>query len=290
MRRLLIITATVAACGTPPPPEPPITVYAAASLARPLRVIADSFRLETRIPVQVELGGSLELSRRVTELGATPDVLLLADDEVIAALMPAHADWYARFATSTLVIAYRRQSGPDSLSTDNWWEVLSRDGVTVGRADSALAPAGRHALGVLRRAEGYYGRPGLSARLLSRSPIRLVRPNASELAALLEAGEVDYILDYESVARQYGFSYVPLPADFAPRVLYGATVPRAAPRQAAGVRFVAYLLGARGERLLRAAQVEVLRVPVVLGRNVPDEISAVGRVMARMESSDDASR
>lgn len=255
-------------------------MHAAASLARPLRVLADSFRVATGIPLRVELGGSMELSRRTTDLGAPPDVLLLADDEVIAALMPAHIDWYVRFATSRLVVAHGPRSvGADTITTENWWRVLSRPGTRIGRADSAIAPAGRHALAVMRRTEAYYDAAGLTPRLLANSGPRLVRPNATELAALLEAGEVDYILEYESVARQFGFGYTRLPGDLAPAVLYGATVPRASQRQDDAVRFVAWLLGDAGVRILRDQYVDVLRVPVALGRGIPPEVSAQGRTV-----------
>lgn len=273
------------ACADPaPPPKPPITVHAAASLARPLRVLADSFRVVSGVPLRLEFGGSMELARRTTDLASPPDVLLLADDDVVAALMPAHIEWYVRFATSRLVVAHTaRSAGADSLTTDSWWRVLSAEGVTIGRADSAIAPAGRHALALLRRAETYYEQPGLQARLLARSTQPLVRPNATELAALLDAGQVDYIIEYESVARQFGFRYVVLPADLAPSVLYGAAVPRASTRRDDGVAFIAFLLGERGTRIMHDADVDVLRTPVTLGRNVPQEVAALSRTVVSRE-------
>lgn len=281
MHRAFLAVLALAACAdTAPSPKPPITLHAAASLARPLRVLADSFRVTTGIPLRLEFGGSMELARRTTDLSSAPDVMMLADDDVIAALLPGHVEWYVRFATSRLVVAYTpRSARADSISTDNWWRVLSAEGVTVGRADSAIAPAGRHALGLLRRAEAYYQQPGLTSRLLARSTQRLVRPNATELAALLEAGEVDYVIDYESVARQFGFRYVTLPADLAPAVLYGVAVPRASTRRADAVQLVAFLLGDRGNRIMRDADVDMLRTPVTLGRNVPPEISSLTRTV-----------
>lgn len=282
MRRVLLLALSATACGEArEPARPPITVYAAASLARPLAAVASRFTETTRIPVRRELAGSLELSRKVSDLGAVPDVLLLADDDVIASLMPARIDWYVRFATSRLVIAFAQRSPlADSLTADNWWRVLARDGVSIGRADSAIAPAGRHALSLLRRAEGYYREPGLTGRLLARSAQRYVRSNAAELAALLEAGEVDAILEYQSVAEQYGFRYVRLPADLAPAVLYGAAVHRESPAADAATEFVAFLLGDEGARIMREGDMDVLRIPVVVGRDVPPEISALARRIA----------
>lgn len=258
----------------PEPPRDPITVFAAASLARPLKILADSFQRRTRIPTRAELGGSMEQSRKITELGRTPDVLMLVDDETIAALMPAHLDWYVRFATNRLVVAYTgRSKHGDSITGDNWWRVLTRRDVSIGRADPNIAPAGKGALALLRRAETYYQRTGLAQQLLARAGTKYVRPNATELAALLETGEVDYILDYESVARQYGFRFVSLPADLVDVVLYGISVPRAAVNFSGGVAFAAFVLSDQGKRILRDAHVTMLSVPVAVGSAVPPEVS-----------------
>lgn len=285
MRRAILLLVSVWACGAEPPREP-ITLYAAASLARPVRAMGDAFLDETGIPVRLETGGSMELARRLTDLGASPDVLLLADDDVTASLMPGHIDWYVRFATSRLVLAYTpRSRHADSITAENWRAVLARDGVTIGRADSAIAPAGRHALSVLRRAGDYYREPGLGARLMANATERTVRPNAAELAVLLQSGEVDYILEYESVAKQYGFHYVRLPADLSPAVLYSVSIPRATARHDAAVAFVAHLLGNDGRRFLREASMETLRVPVAMGANLPAGIEALVRTMASAEGA-----
>jgi molybdate/tungstate transport system substrate-binding protein len=267
--------------GRPDPPPEPITIFAAASLARPLQALTTAFQDETDVPALVELGGSIEQSRKLTDLGRTPDVLLLVDDEVIAALMPAHLDWYVRFATNRVVVAYTdRSAHADSISLDNWYRLLVRDDVRVGRADATLSPAGRHALALLQRAEGFYGLPHLSERVLERSTLKYVRPNAAELAVLLETGEVDYVLEYESVARQYGFRFLALPTELSLPILYGVSVPRQATHATAAVRFVASLLSDDGKQILRDAHVNVLRVPIALGTNVPTEITEVVRTLA----------
>jgi len=264
-----------------PKPRPPITVFAAASLARPLKVLADSFQRRTGGLAHVELGGSLEQTRKITELGRVPDVLLLIDEDVIAALMPAHLDWYVRFATNRLVVAYTpRSNHADSITVENWWKVLARRDVTVGRADPEVAPVGRQALSLIRRAESYYKQRRLADHIMERASLKYVRPNATELAALLETGEVDYIIDYESVARQYGFEFVALPEDLAIAVLYTVSVPRQATHFQGGVDFVAFLLSDEGKAILREAQLNVLSMPVAVGSGVPIEISEIVRTVS----------
>lgn len=280
---MLASTLLAVACGDGrrEPPPPPITIFAAASLARPLRAVADTFLQRTRIPAQIEFGGSLDQARKITDLARIPDVLMLVDDEIMASLLPSYHDWYVRFATGRIVVAYTPKSRlADSITGDNWWRTLARDSVRVGRADPATAPAGRHALSVLNRAEGAYGEADLAERVLARSPAQFVRPTATELAALLETGEVDYILEYEAVAQQYGFRYLTLPAEVSPAILYGVTVPRAASHGDAAIRFVAYVLSHEGRDIMRASSVTLLPVPVAIGTNVPSEISEIVRTLA----------
>jgi len=249
-------------------------VFAAASLARPLTAIVDTFTKHGGVAVLRELGGSLEHSRKITDLGRVPDVLMLVDDNVIAALLPTHLDWYVRFATNKLGIAYTAKSKfADSIKTDNWYRILSKKSVAVGRADPDVAPAGKLALGLVKRAESYYKQPHLTDTLLSRALLKYVRPNASELAALLETGEVDYIIDYESLARQFGFRFIALPEDLMPPVLYSVSVPKHATHVNDANAFVAFLLSEDGKQLLRDANVNVLPVPVAIGTNLPPTIS-----------------
>jgi len=262
-------------------PKSPITVFAAASLARSLAALADTLQRREGIVVERELGGSIEHARKITELGRVPDALMLVDDDVIAALLPTHLEWYVRFATNRVVLAYLPRSRfADSVTAENWWRFVRRPGVRLGRADPASAPAGRHALTVLRRASSYYRQPDLTDSLLARASLKYVRPNATELAALLEAGEVDYVLDYESVARQYGFDFIALPDDLAVAVVYGISVPRQATHPVEAVEFVALVLSADGRRILRDGNVNVLPVPVAIGTNIPAKITQLVRTVA----------
>jgi len=276
-----------------------VVVFTAASLAVPIRAALDSFARRTGTVVLQENGASLELARRITELHRVPDVLALADEEVFPRLLvPRAASWYARFARNRMVLAYTdRSANAARVSAANWYRVLLRPDVRVGRSDPTLAPVGYRTLAVYELAERYYHAPGLAARLRARTPPALIRPNASDLVALLQAGELDYIVDYESLARASHLRYLRLPMDIdlgdpsraaqyarvtvrVPRrmdtvtyagapIVYGIGVPRAAPHPAAGARFVAFLLGAEGRALLAAHAVDVLRQPEFIGDSVP---------------------
>ena len=91
-----------------------------------------------------------------------------------------------------MVVAYTSRSRYASeISAGNWRSVLLRPDVLVGRTDPVLAPAGYRALLTYQLAESFYHEPGLAHRLEERTPPRLMRGNAAELAALLAAGELD---------------------------------------------------------------------------------------------------
>ena len=269
-----------------------VVVYVAASLARPMRAIADSLLRKQNATVLLESGGSLEHARKVTELGRVPDVLVLADHEVFPQLlMPEHVESYVPFARNRMVIAYTSRSRfADEITSANWRAILQRPGVEVGRPDPDRAPAGYRTLLLLGLAEAHYRDAQLGARLLGRSPPRNIRGNAAELAGLLELGELDYIFEYESLARSHAFKFVTLPREIDlsdprlaqhyatvsvrvagrnPRdsvrfvgapILYGVAVPRDAPRPAAAARFVDFLLG-DGKGVLRAAYVDMMDAP-----------------------------
>jgi molybdate/tungstate transport system substrate-binding protein len=302
---LSLVCCLVGATGTVPAVQhqDTVVVYAAASLAAPIKAALDTFARRTGIVVMEEHGGSLELARRITELKRVPDVIALADQEVFTdLLMPAYVSWYIRFARNRMVVAYTgRSRGAARVNAQNWWKVLLRPDVLVGRSDPEIAPAGYRALLTYRLAESYYRQPGLAARLSARTPPTLMRGNATELAALLEAGELDYIVDYESLARSRRLRFVQLPAPIdlgdsrrtaayaeatvrvkrgkdsvtmagAP-ILYGISRPLGAPHPEWGGRFIAFLLSVDGRAILRRFNVDALDRPEPVGGRLPAGIA-----------------
>ena len=285
--------------------ERTLVVFNAGSLARPIRAALDSFARRADVTVEQESAGSLETARKLTELGHVPDLVALADAEVFPQLlMPAHTSWYVAFARNRMVIAYTpRSRAASEVTSDNWWRVLPRPGVEVGRADPNLDPNGYRTLLTLQLAERFYRQPGLAARLLAAAPARNVRPKEADLVALLQAGELDYIWSYESLAQAAGLSYLTLPhqidlgtpADSAyyasasvkvrgrtPRdtvlfrgqpIVYAFSVPRHAPHPKLAERFAAFLLSADGKAALRAARLDVLDQPVAVGQGAPPGVT-----------------
>ena len=274
-----------------------IVVYNAGSLALPLRAALDSFAARERVTVEQENAGSLETARKLTELGKIPDILAVADYEVSPLLLiPSHATWYAKFARNRMVLAYEdRSRGASEIDTNNWWQIVTRPGVQVGRADPSLDPNGYRTLLVWQLAERFYKQPGLAGRLLASAPPRNVRPKEADLVGLLQAGEFDYIWSYESIAQGVGAKYVALPqeidlsapddsAEYAvasvrvagrtPRdsitmrgqpIVYAFTIPTRAPHPQIAAKFAEYLESAEGKRVMRSAKLDVLDTFQVVG-------------------------
>ncbi|MDB4915340.1 MAG: extracellular solute-binding protein family 1 [Gemmatimonadetes bacterium] len=284
-----------------------LVVFEAASLAAPMHAVLDSFARRSAVVIQEERGPSLELARRITELHRVPDVIALADQEVFPELLiPAAATWYASFARNRMVIAYTENSHhAKEMTADNWREILLRNDVLLGRTDPALAPAGYRALLVYELAERHYRDVGLAKRLTAQTTPKLIRGNAAELAALLSAGELDYIVDYESLAHAQHFQVIRLPADVdlgdaaqaamyatasvrVPRgkdsvtrhgapILYGVSIPRGAAHSAIASKFLAFLLGPDGRAILRRQNIDALDTPIIAGDSVPRALRADSR-------------
>jgi molybdate/tungstate transport system substrate-binding protein len=267
-------------------PAGPLVVFNAGSLAQPFRELLRAFRAKHPevVPAQ-ENSGSVEAARKLTELGKIPDVLGVADYNVIPALLvPAHASWYVTFARNAMVLAYAPGSpGAKEISGQNWWRVLLRPGVRTGRSDPALDPNGYRVLMVAQLAERHYREPGLAARLVAAMPNRFMRPKEADLTALLEAGELDYIWTYRSIAETNRLAYVSLPREVdlsdpalanlygavsvrvpgsrraAPDsiefrgepILYALTIPLAAPHPGTAAAFTRFLLSPEGSAILR---------------------------------------
>ncbi len=303
---MLALTGALSACERA---QPTLAVFNAAALGPPLRDALSAFAGEpVRLRIAQENAPSLEAVRKMTELGQTPDVLAIADEALFPALVvPAHAKWYVRFGTNALVLAYGpRARFAEEITTANWWRILQRPGVQVGRSDLRVDPSGYRADMVMQLAEAFYGEPGLTARLRTTIPERNVRRAEADLSAHLEAGELDYGWTYENLAIAHKLKYVKLPPEidlsqpaFAaryatasvtipgpdgqpPLVLRGApivfvlTVPDHAAQPALALEFVRYLLSPPGAAVLRRSGFSALVTPEFVGE-VPPALRLLSR-------------
>jgi molybdate/tungstate transport system substrate-binding protein len=229
----------------------PLVVFAAGSLIIPFGNVEGAFESKyPNIDVQTEYHGSIQVMRHVTELHEEIDVVATADASLIPMLMYAssvpetgepYADWFIRFASNHLALAYSPESKyADEINVSNWTEVLARPDVKVGFADPRFDASGYRTLMAYALSEimdarydqfapmfdGQFTFPITIFRgdefttitvpeiLETKSDAHIVLRGASiQLIALLESGDLDYAFEYESVIQQHGLSMLQLPVE-----------------------------------------------------------------------------
>ena len=228
----------------------PVVVFAAGSLIIPFANLEKAFESKyPNIDVQAQYHGSIQVIRHATELHEPIDVVATADASLLPMLMyttnnpdtgQPYADWYIRFASNHLSIAYNADSiYASEINADNWFEILTRPDVKVGLADPRFDAVGYRALMVFALAGDYYRHPtsftdmfkgqfsfplGIFTNdnlttitvpeiLETKKNSHIILRGASiELIALLESGDLDYAFEYESVINQHKLKMVALPA------------------------------------------------------------------------------
>ena len=260
-----------------------LTIFHAGSLSVPFREVSALF--EQRHPgvtVKPEAAGSRDCARKISDLGRSCDVFGSADYQVVEnLLMPEHVDFNIRFATNEMAIVYTQKSNrADEISSANWYKILLDDDVIFGRSDPNSDPCGYRTVMVFQLAEKHYGAPGLATGLAQKHGDRYIRPKETDLLALLEAGEIDYLFIYRSVGQQHGLEVLRLPdeinlrsaeladlyssatvavtgqrpGEFITRsggpIVYSVTIPNSAQNQELAEVYVALLLSAEGQAIM----------------------------------------
>ena len=287
-----------------------VVVFHAASLAQVLKKVSDAFvSAHPQYSVRLEVSGSQTAARKVAELKMRADVVAVADAAVIdRILVPEHAAWNLHFSANEIVLAHQAHSRhTDAITSANWTRILLEPGVRLGCVDPDLAPIGyrtRHVwqLAGMQQARET-GQAQLDQRLSERCAREHVMPDEGKLVALLAARAVDYIFVYRSTAHEQRLKLTALPESMnlgskalaseyaraavevqmsreAPKVrmlgapiLYGLTVPHAAPNPAGARQFIDFLLAQPGQKILRRSGFSPLPAADRQGAGVPPEFS-----------------
>jgi molybdate/tungstate transport system substrate-binding protein len=194
-------------------PAGTLTIYLAGSLTEPLKTMIKEFNAQyPAVTFVTKAGGSTKMARLIAEGGEAADIMASADYVVIdKTLIPKFAAWNARFASNQIVLCYTETSKMrDTISPQNWYEILQTKGVAWGHTDPNLDPCGYRSLMTLQLAEKFHGKPGLYDAAIANRAAENVFANAKDLVARLKDGTLDYVFEYLSVAVQHGLDYVPL--------------------------------------------------------------------------------
>jgi len=263
-----------------------LIIFHAGSLTLPFKKIIDGFEKENPgVKVFKEIAGSRACARKITELNKECDIMASADYTVIDNLLiPDYADWNIKFASNEMAIVYTEHSRmAKEINKKNWYNILLNDAVSIGRSDPNSDPCGYRAVLTMKLTEVYYNQIGLAEKLIEKDKEN-IRPKETDLIALLETGELDFIFLYKSVAVQHGLKYLTLPIEvnlkgseldeyyrqvsveisgkkpgetitqYGRSMLYGFTIPNNSPNPELAVKFAEYLLDQdKGLKILEEA-------------------------------------
>jgi molybdate/tungstate transport system substrate-binding protein len=244
---VLVSLALCAGCSQAGEEKTTLKVLAAGSLLGPFAEVEKEFEAShPGVDVEIEGHGSIQVIRQVTDLHRDADVVAVADESLIPDLMYREdeltgmnfTDWYQPFATNEMVLVYTEKSlYHDQINSGNWREIVSKPEVRVGFSNPMLDAAGYRALMLFLLAGEEYGDPGMFDRVIGShfdpplnvtrsgpdSTVTLpeilkpsdqkvvVRDGSIYLISLLEAGGIDYAIEYRSVAEGMDLPYVRLP-------------------------------------------------------------------------------
>lgn len=280
-----------------------LIIFHAGSLSVPLTRVGKEFTsLYPKVRIAFESSGSIDSIRKIIDLHKSCDVLAVADYMLIPKMMYLnYANWTIIFASNEMVIAYTKNSRYNNeITLSNWYKILNRTDVILGRSDPFRDPAGYRALLVFQLASIYYKDQSINNSLWNHEKT-IIRPKSIELLAGLESGAIDYAFIYKSEAVQHGLSFIELPDEInlskwefhdyyaqvnitlqnnnekiivkgAP-ILYGLTIPKNAKNPSLALEFVKFMLSENGRKIMKESGQDVL-FPAYCDNilNVPDKL------------------
>ena len=209
-------------------------------------------------------GGSNKVANEIKGKLRRGDVFVSANPKVDDQLMGQEngdwVRWYIAFAESPLVIGFNPSSRfVNDLKSKPWYEVLADPGLKLGRTDPKLDPKGALTLELLKRAEEFYSKPGLSQQILGApdNPAQVLPEET--LVGRLQSGQIDVGFFYSTETSDARIPAIQLPDEISPKAHYTITILRDAPNPAGAERFVSFLLGSKGRDLLKNHGLELLK-------------------------------
>jgi molybdate/tungstate transport system substrate-binding protein len=220
-------------------------------------------------------GGSTALATQIKGKVHAADVFISASPDVNASLQGSAngnwESWYATFATSELVLGYNPKSKfAAELKSKPWYQVVTERGFRLGSTDPATDPKGTLAQQALTDTAARQHDAALTRLAGNKST---VYPEET-LVGRLQSGQLDAGFFYTSEASAAKIPTVPLTGEDL-KATYTVTILNRAPHDEAARDFVAYLLGAKGRKLLERDGFTLVNPPQVTGSGVPKSLRAV---------------
>ena len=255
----------------------PVDVLSAGSLQDLMQQqISPAFSKATGYTLNNTSMGSDALASGIKGGTLQGDVFISASPAVNATLEgSANGDWvswFSEFATSPLVLGYNPSSAfAHELRTEPWYDVISKPGFLLGRTDPATDPKGVLAVTALDQAAKEHHLSALTNLATTTSD---VFPEET-LVGQLQAGQLDAGFFYGVEAAAADIRTVPLTGTHLAGA-YTITILNKAPHLAAARAFLAYLLGAAGQRILKENGIALVTPTKVSGQaHVPSDVKSL---------------
>ncbi len=312
LENLVIITLILLAIPTLSLADSKIIVFHAGSLSVPFEKISKAFEKQyPQYKIIREPSGSRMAARKISDIHKPCDVIASADYSVIDKLLIAtnNAKFNALFATNSMAVVFTDNSRyAETINKNNWVDILTKSDVVVGHSNPNDDPCGYRAMLTSLLAQKYYhkkdffkslfGYPGYYKPGMEKKGKVIVRPKETDLIALLETHNIDYIFLYKSVAIQHNLKYINLPpqvslsskkyADLYKTVsfkvsgkkpgkmitkigepmIYGITIPQNSnsPINRKGAKlFVNFVLSKKGAKIMKECGQGVVEPPIIKG-------------------------
>jgi molybdate/tungstate transport system substrate-binding protein len=225
-------------------------------------------------------GGSDKLANEIKGKLRRGDVFVSANPKVNDSLMGAAngnwVSWYISFAQSPLVIGYNPSSKfAADFKSKPWYQALQEPGVRIGRTDPKLDPKGALTVKLMSAGATFYQIPDLSQKIIGapENPEQ-VFPEET-LVGRLQSGQLDAGFFYSTETAAARIPAVTLPPEIAPKAVYTVTILHNAPNPAGADRFVTFLLGPDGKKIMEENGLDVQRLSLAGGSGgVPKNIRA----------------
>jgi molybdate/tungstate transport system substrate-binding protein len=183
-----------------------VRLFYAAGMAPVVQELVKQCRGDS-IEVKAEGGGSLEVCRKVTELHRDADVLMLADNRLVATHLGGVCQWRIDFARDELVLGIGIHAPNVDKAERAWTEAIVDSAVRLARVDEKIGPLGYWTLIALTLQERS-GPAGLCDLFVKRCA--KVVDDAGRIVPLLKTGETDYAFLYRSTCTVNQIRFIPL--------------------------------------------------------------------------------
>ncbi|MEX3634652.1 extracellular solute-binding protein [Paraburkholderia sp. BR14320] len=262
--------------------ENTVNVLYAGSLVNLMeRSVGPAFEMETGLHFQGYAAGSTKIANEIKGNLRRGDVFISASPKVNTGLMGSangdHVTWYVNFAESPLMIGYNPQSHfAKDFRTKRWDQVLQEPGIRVGRTDPKLDPKGAFTVEMMTRAATLYQQPDLVEKTIGApdNPAQVLPEET--LVGRLQSGQLDAGFFYSTETSDLKIPSVRPAPKLQAKASYTLTILQDAQNASGAVRFVDFLLSARGRALLQEHGVDIVK-PTVTGHRqaVPPSVQAV---------------